>query len=127
MSVPYSYSIYNAEDYVNPVKLVKGIISFADEEVLFEFKVYTMSGNSISSLNKFSINLNQIKRVAYQNDFFRKKLIIESRRMAFLEPLPGNNQGRIALNIDRKNKKEAISFSTKMNLYLSQLHSDSDN
>lgn len=119
MSVPFSYSIYNAED--NSVKTVKGILSFFDREILFEYKVYNASGASISTLHKFSLVLDMIKKIQFKKGFFKNKLFIETSQMAFLEPLPGSSQGKIKLDIKRADRDEAIRFSTRMNLYLSQL------
>lgn len=126
MSIPYSYNIYNKEDTEHPVKEVKGIISFSDGEILFEFKVYNAQGSSISSLNKFSVALDLIHKIYFKKGFLRNKLIIESKRLAFLDPLPGSSQGRIELLIKKADRDEAIRFSTKLNLYLSQLLEDKD-
>lgn len=124
MSIPYNYSIYDTSEQKTEVKEVKGIISYADDELLFEFKVYNMYGKSISSLNKFSIDLDQLKRISFKRGFFRNSLVIEANKMAFLDPLPGSNQGSIMLKIARANKNEAINFSSKINLYLSQKRLD---
>jgi len=54
----------------------------------------------------------------------KSKLIVEAKQMAFFEPLPGSEQGRVELKINRSDKNEAIRFSTKMNLYQSQKRLD---
>jgi hypothetical protein len=104
------------------VKEVKGILSFIDAELLFEYKVYDVSGNSLSNLSKFSIQLQHIKRMKYKKGFLFSggKLILEANQWAFFEPLPGSEQGMIQLSIKRRDKNEAIRFSTKMNLYMSR-------
>ncbi len=127
MSIPYNYSMYEAADDVKmKMKEVKGILSFIDGELLFEYKVYDMYGNGLSNLSKFSIQLDHIKRIAYKKGFFLMpgKLIVEANQWAFFEPLPGSEQGILKLNIKRTDKNEAIRFSTKMNLYMSRQRLD---
>lgn len=129
MSIPYNYSMYETGEGNMKVKEVKGILSFIDAELLFEYKVYDMYGNSISNLSKFSIQLDHIKRIQYKKGFplTGGKMIIEANQWAFFEPLPGSEQGIVKLNIKRNDKNEAIRFSTKMNLYMSRKRLDDMN
>ncbi len=123
MSIPYNYAIKEETESDNKKKKqVKGILSFIDGELLFEYKVYDEYGNGLSNLSKFSIKLESIKQVQFKKGFLfsERKLIIQAKRAAFLEPLPGSHEGAIALNINRTDRDEAIRFSTKMNLYMSQ-------
>ncbi|HET8864827.1 MAG TPA: hypothetical protein VFM80_03950 [Gracilimonas sp.] len=117
MSIPYKYSMYEGTD-LNKFKEVKGILSFADNELLFEYKVYDASGNGISNLSKFAIQLDNLKSIQYKKGFLFTggKLIIKANQWAFFEPLPGSDQGVIKLNITRRDKSEAIRMSTKLNL-----------
>ena len=127
MSIPFNYSMYESADVKVQVKEVKGILSFLDGELLFEYKVYDMMGNGLSNLSKFSIQLDHIKNIKYKKGFLfltGGKLIIEANQWAFFEPLPGSEQGSIELNIKRSDKNEAIRFSTKMNLYMSRKRLD---
>lgn len=126
MSIPYKYSMYEADDVNVKVKEVKGIISYSADELLFEYKVYDAMGNGISNLSKFGIHIDNIKKVEYKKGFplTGGKLIIEANKWAFLEPLPGSEQGRIKLKIKRRDKGEAIRMSTKLNLYMSQKRLD---
>jgi hypothetical protein len=126
MSIPFNYSLYETKDVQVTVKEVKGILSFMDRELLFEYKVYDMQGNALSNLSKFSIQLEHIKRLKYKKGFFFSggKLILEANQWAFFEPIPGSEQGLLKLNIKRRDKNEAIRFSTKMNLYMSQQRLD---
>lgn len=126
MSIPYKYSMYESDDLNMKVKEVKGIISYSDDELLFEYKVYDAMGNGISNLSKFAIHIDNIKKVEYRKGFIFTggKLIVEANKWAFLEPLPGSDQGRIKLKIKRRDKGEAIRMSTKLNLYMSQKRLD---
>lgn len=124
MSIPFTYSLYESSEQKTVVKEVKGIISFANDELLFEFKVYNVYGKSISSLNKFSIDIDQLKRVYFKKGFFRNILVIEASTMAFLDPLPGSEQGMIKLNTKREHRNEAARFSSTLNLILSQKRLD---
>jgi hypothetical protein len=129
MSIPFHYSKYDQADKRSQVKEVKGILSFIDAELLFEYKVYDMYGNSLSNLSKFSIGLDLIKRIRFKKGFFfmKSKLIVETKQMPFFEPLPGSEQGKVELVINRSDKNEAIRFSTKMNLYMSRKNLDEMN
>ncbi|MEX0844209.1 MAG: hypothetical protein WD022_02965 [Balneolaceae bacterium] len=122
MSIPFNYSMYETSGVNGKVKEVKGILSFIDGELLFEYKVYDMNGNGLSNLSKFSIQLDHIKRIEFKKGLFfsANKLIIEANQWAFFEPLPGSEQGKVTLRIKRTDKNEAIRFSTKMNLYMSR-------
>lgn len=121
MSIPYKYSMDEGAG-LNESKEVKGILSFADNELLFEYKVYDTYGNGISNLSKFAIQLDNIKSIQYKKRFLfrRGKLIINANQAAFFEPLPGSDQGEVRLNIERRDRSEAIRIATKLNLYLSQ-------
>jgi hypothetical protein len=126
MSIPYNYSIYETSEAGTKVKEVKGIISTIDTEILFEYKVYDMYGNAISNLSKFAIDVDQIKRIQFKKGwpFTGGKLILKADKWAFFEPLPGSDQGVIKLNINRRDRGEAIRMSTKLNLYMSQQRLD---
>lgn len=121
MSIPYKYSM-NEGTGLNESKEVKGILSFADNQLLFEYKVYDVYGNGISNLSKFAIQLDNIKSIQYKKGFLFRggKLIIQADHWAFFEPLPGSDQGVVKLKIERRDRSEAIRISTKLNLYLSQ-------
>ncbi|MEX0608409.1 MAG: hypothetical protein WD016_03755 [Balneolaceae bacterium] len=118
MSIPYSYFLKDSADEKGNGKEVKGIISYANNELLFEFKVYNLQGSSTSNLNKFSIDIDQLKEVNFKKGFFRNNLIIEANKKAFLDPLPGSNQGRIKLIIERAYKNEMSDFSERLNLIM---------
>lgn len=131
MSIPYKYSMYEGTQLhesteLNKYKEVKGILSFADRELLFEYKVYDAYGNGISNLSKFAIQLDNIKSIQYKKGFLFTggKLIIKANQWAFFEPLPGSDQGVIKLSIKRRDRSEAIRMSTKLNLYMSQQRLD---
>ncbi|WP_103663597.1 hypothetical protein [Gracilimonas amylolytica] len=126
MSIPYNYSMYESDDLNVKVKEVKGIISYSDDELLFEYKVYDAMGNGLSNLSKFAIHIDNIKKMKYKKGFLFTggKLIVEADKWAFLEPLPGSVQGKIKLNVKRRDKGEAIRLSTKLNLYMSQKRLD---
>lgn len=126
MSIPYSYSMYEASDVEMRVKEVKGVISAIDQEILFEYKVYDMMGTALSNLMKFSIDADQIKSIEFKKGFpfTGGKLILTANKWAFFEPLPGSDQGKIMLKIHRRDRDAAIRFSTKLNLYMSQKRLD---
>jgi len=121
MSIPFNYTIHTQEDQENAVKEIKGILSFTGDEILFEYKVYSMEGDSIGTLQKFSLAPDLIKKFHFKKGFFKNGIIIETKRTAFLDPVPGSKQGKIELYIKKRDRDEAIRFSTRMNLYLSQL------
>jgi hypothetical protein len=118
--------MYENSDSEISVKEVKGIVSFSDRDMLFEYKVYDMQGNSLSNLSKFAIQLDNVKRIQFKKGFFFRggELILEAEKWAFFEPLPGSEQGRISLKIKRRDRDAAIRFSTKLNLYMSQKRLD---
>lgn len=119
MSLAYNYSLMDPASDV-PYKEVRGVLSVVGEELLFEYKVYDGAGQAISSLNKFSILVNYIKRTHYKKGFLQSKLIIEAKQMGFMGPLPGSDQGSVRLNIKRANRDDAVDFSTKINIALSE-------
>lgn len=126
MSIPYKYSMYENSDAGVKVKEVKGILSFTDRDLLFEYKVYDMHGKSLSNLSKFAIQLDNVKRIQFKKGFLFTggKLILDAEKWAFFEPLPGSEQGKITLKIKRRDRDAAIRFSTKLNLYMSQKRLD---
>jgi hypothetical protein len=119
MSFAYYYSLYAPnEEVVN--KEVKGVLSIEGEELLFEYKLYDMMGNVISTLNKFSIDVQYLKDVSFKKGFFKNRMIIETTKMVFLDPLPGSSQGKIKLHVKRSDRNNAQSFSQKLSIALSE-------
>lgn len=119
MSFAYHYDIYD-NDYEEEVKTVKGVLSIDGEELLFEYKLYDEIGTVISTLNKFSLNVDYLKKVMFKRGFFQSKMIIEAEKFVFLDPIPGSEQGKITLWINRSDRGYAQTFATKLNIALSE-------
>ncbi len=119
MSLAYHYSLYSPEEEFM-MKEVRGVLSIEGEEIMFEFKLYDAMGTAISTLNKFSFDVQYLKDIHVKKGLFKTKLIIQSTKMVFLDPLPGSSQGRIALDIKRSDRNEALTFSSKLNLALTE-------
>lgn len=119
MSFAYSYSLLNPGE-VPPLKLVKGVLSIEGEELLFEYKLYDPQGNVISTLNKFSINVEFLQSIELLKGLFKAKLIIRTTQMVFLDPLPGSKQGSVTLEIKREDRTLAQDFTTKLKIALSE-------
>lgn len=121
MSITYHYSMEESREGKTIPKEVKGILSFIDRELLFEYKVYDVNGNSLSNLSKFSIQLDQIRNMVFKKRpfFLGAKISIQAKHNAFLEPLPGSREGGIELFIRRADQQEARRFTKKMNFYRS--------
>lgn len=120
MSVAYEYSLLQQNDHQAPYKHVKGVLSIEGEELLFEFKVYDPAGNMLSTLNKFSINVEYLKHIDFKKGLFSGRLTIETTKMVFLDPLPGSSQGRITLKISRSDRNYAHDFAQKLRIALSE-------
>ena len=119
MSLAYHYSLYNASGGYE-MKEVRGVLSIEGEEIMFEYKLYDAMGTAISTLNKFAFDVRYLQNIHTKKGLFKTKLIIQSTKMVFLDPLPGSSQGRIALDIKRSDRNEALNFSSKLNLALSE-------
>jgi hypothetical protein len=122
MSFAYHYDLHDAS---NPEALntVKGVLSIEGEELLFEYKLYDMKSNVISTLNKYSLNVDYLKKVMFRKNWFGSQLLIESSQLIFLDPLPGSSQGKITLKIKREDRTMAQNFSAKLNIALSERRS----
>lgn len=118
MSFAYHYYIYNTT--INEDCTIKGVLSIDGEELLFEYKLYDEDDIVVSTLNKFSLNVDYLKKVMFKRSFFQSTMIIEATRFVFLEPLPGSQQGKITLKINRIDRDNAEEFSTKLNIALSE-------
>ncbi len=119
MSFAYHYELYD-EAHEGVIKTVKGVLSIDGEELLFEYKLYDMMDTVISTLNKFSLNVDYLKKVMYKRGIFQSKMIIEATRFVFLEPIPGSQQGKITLKIARSDRDQAQEFATKLNIALTE-------
>ncbi len=119
MSFAFSYSVLNRTE-VPPFRYVKGVLSIEGEELLFEYKLYDPQGNVLSTLNKFSINVEFLKSIELMKGLFKAKLSIRSTQMVFLDPLPGSKQGSITLEIKREDRTQAQDFTTKLKIALSE-------
>lgn len=119
MSFAFNYSLLN-QSQVPPLKYVKGVLSIEGEELLFEYKLYDPQGNVLSTLNKFSINVEFLQSIELMKGLFKAKLIIRSTQLVFLDPLPGSKQGSITLEIKREDRTLAQEFTTKLKVALSE-------
>lgn len=119
MSFAFHYSLLNPNE-TPPLKHVKGVLSIEDEELLFEYKLYNPQGNVLSTLNKFSINVEYLKSIELMKGLFKAKLIIRTNQMVFLDPLPGSKQGSITLEIKREDRNHAQDFASKLKIALSE-------
>lgn len=127
MSIPFYYPNKHEAGSGSPSKKeVRGILSFIDRELLFEYKVYDADGNALSNLSKFSIQLDHIKHLNFHKGFLflDSTLEIEANMWAFFEPLPGSHEGKIRLRIRRPDRNEAQRFTKKMNFYRSGATTD---
>ncbi len=119
MSFAFNYSLLNTNE-TPPLKYVKGVLSIEGEELLFEYKLYDPQGNVLSTLNKFSINVQYLKSIELMKGLFKAKLIIRTTQMVFLDPLPGSKQGSITLEIKREDRTQAQDFTSKLKIALSE-------
>ena len=119
MSFAYNYDIYDASD-PNGIKYIRGVLSIDGEELLFEYKLYDVMGTVISTLNKYSLDVQYLKKVMFKKGMFGSKILIETNQMVFLDPLPGSDQGKITLKINREDRAQAQDFSIKLNIALSE-------
>ena len=119
MSFAFNYSLLNPDE-VPPLKYVKGVLSIEGEELLFEYKLYDPQGNVLSTLNKFSINVEYLKSIELMKGLFKAKVIIRTTQMVFLDPLPGSKQGSITLEIKREDRTQAQDFTTQLKIALSE-------
>ncbi len=119
MSFAYNYDIYDMED-PSLLKTVKGVLSIEGDELLFEYKLYDMMGTVVSTLNKYSFSVNYLNKVMFKKGLFGSKLLIETTKLVFLEPLPGSSQGKITLRINREDRGSAQEFATKLNIALTE-------
>ena len=117
MSFAYHYDLETASGN-DPYKIIKGILSIDEEELLFEYKLYDQTLTSISTLNKYSINVDLLKSIRFKKTLFNNYVIIETDSTVFLDPLPGSSNGTIHLKIDREHKNQAEDFCSKINVAL---------
>ena len=119
MSFAYHYTLADSDD--SPLKkTIKGVLSIEGEELLFEFKLYDLQGNVISTLNKFSINVEFLKNIELMKGLFKAKLLIRTSQKVFLDPLPGSSQGSITLEIKREDRNKAQDFTSKLKSALTE-------
>tara|TARA_R110000868_G_scaffold294140_1_gene554738 strand:- start:106908 stop:107288 length:381 start_codon:yes stop_codon:yes gene_type:complete len=119
MSFAFSYSVLNQNE-TPPLRYIKGVLSIEGEELLFEYKLYDPQGNVLSTLNKFSINVEFLKSIELMKGLFKAKLIIRTTQLVFLDPLPGSKQGSITLEIKREDRTHAQDFTSKLKIALSE-------
>ncbi|MEQ9309168.1 MAG: hypothetical protein RLN90_06905 [Balneolaceae bacterium] len=119
MSFAFSYSLLDRSG-TPPLKYIKGVLSIDGEELLFEYKLYDPQGNVLSTLNKFSINVDFLESLELMKGLFKSKLIIRTTQMVFLDPLPGSKQGSITLEIKREDRSQAQDFVSKLKIALSE-------
>lgn len=119
MSIAYQYTLANSDD-LNEKKAVKGVLSIEGEELLFEFKLYDVQGQVLSTLNKFSINVEFLKSIELMKGLFKAKLLIRTTQNVYLNPLPGSTQGSITLEIKREERNKAQDFTSKLKAALSE-------
>lgn len=120
MSVAYTYTHFTKEDGKPIMKEVKGVLSIESEQILFEYKLYDPAGNVISTLNKYSVDVQFLNQVEFKKGFWSASLIIGTTQMVYLEPLPGSSQGKIELRIKRADKQQASDFARQLRVALTE-------
>ena len=117
MSFAYSYEVQETDGQVT-YKTINGVLSVDGEELLFEYKLYDETRTSISTLNKYGINVDLLKSIRFKKTLFSSYVIIETVQPVFLDPLPGSSKGLVHLQIDREHRKQAADFCSQINVAL---------
>jgi len=117
MSFAFHYGIDQSSGDIT-FKTVNGVLCVEGEELLFEYKLYDQTRTSISTLNKYSINVDLLASIRFKKTLFNNYVVIETDKSVFLDPLPGSSNGKIQLKIDREHRKQAEDFCSKINVAL---------
>lgn len=100
---------------------VKGLLSAHEESLLIEFeRKEEVFGSSKPGLNEARIPYSDLEDLEWKNGFFRSKIILIGKSMRSLSEVPGAEQGRLVMNVKRKDRDDAEKVASRVRLRISE-------
>ncbi|MEX2456096.1 MAG: hypothetical protein WD381_02230 [Balneolaceae bacterium] len=100
---------------------VKGLLSVYEESILLEFeRKDAVIGVFKSGLKEARIPYSNLEEMEWKKGFFRSKIILTGKTMRSLSEVPGAEQGRLVMNVKRKDREDAERVASRVRLRISE-------
>lgn len=100
---------------------VQGLLSVYEESILLEFeRKEEVFGKNKSALKEVRIPYSDLEEMEWKKGFFRSKIILVGKTMRSLSDVPGAVQGRLVMNVKRKDRDDAERVASRVRLRISE-------
>lgn len=100
---------------------VQGLLSVYEESILLEFeRKEEVFGKNKSALKEVRIPYSDLEEMEWKKGFFRSKIILVGKTMRSLNDVPGAEQGRLVMNVKRKDRDDAERVASRVRLRISE-------
>lgn len=100
---------------------VKGLLSVYEESILLEFeRKDAVIGVFKSGLKEARISYSDLEAMKWNRKFFRSKIVLIGKTMRSLSEVPGAEQGRLEMNIRRRDRDDAERVASSVRLRISE-------
>ena len=116
-SIPFSVMYYDKE-YNHYT--AKGIMIFEKDVLSIEVRSYGYMGEAVSGISTCKIPIDQMRDIRFKNRFFYGLVTLETKSLKLLEDMPGSSHGVVKCSVERKHRRTAAQFCSKVGLRLSE-------
>lgn len=118
----YNYSVaFEIHNFNQAFMEVQGLLSVYEESILLEFeRKEEVFGKNKSALKEVRIPYSDLEEMEWKKGFFRSKIILVGKTMRSLSDVPGAVQGRLVMNVKRKDRDDAERVASRVRLRISE-------
>lgn len=100
---------------------VKGLLSVYEDSILLEFeRKDEVFGKSKSGLKEARIPYSDLEELEWKKGFFKSKITLIGKTMKSLGEALGAEQGRLVMNVKRKDRDDAERVASRVRLRISE-------
>jgi len=100
---------------------VKGLLSVYEDSILLEFeRKDAVIGSAKTGFKEARILYSELEEMEWRKGFFRSKLILFGKTLRSLSEVPGAEQGRLVMNVKRKDRDDAERVASSVRLRISE-------
>ncbi len=100
---------------------VKGLLSVYEESILLEFeRKDEVIGTSKAGFKEARIPYSNLEEMEWKKGFFRSKIILIGKTMKSMSEVPGAEQGRLVMNVKRKDRNDAERVASRVRMRISE-------
>ena len=100
---------------------VAGLLHIGEGALRMEFRVTdAIFGLLRSRVRDIELELTDIESVSFRDGWFRKRIVIQTRRLGIISDLPGGEAGVIVLHVQRRHRERIRECVSRISLGISE-------